>query len=164
MKRRGSSLLETVLLLPVVALLLWGMVELARIAYTYYTIQKLLYTIAGNLSTAQAVNYCDDADQNLVAAKNYALTGTIDGSGASPVPALTADMIEVSPRKLDAATGELAACACAVTGCDAAVGGAGPDYLLVSIPGGYQVQPHIPFMKVDPILLKPRVLTPYGGS
>lgn len=150
--------------LPVVALLLWGMVELGRIAYTYYTVQKVLYSIARSLGTRQAVNFCDLADPAVLAAKNYALTGTIDGSGTSLLPALTADMIQVAARKVDPGTGQLGDCACAVTGCDAAAGGAGPDFVLVNIPAGYLVRPRIPFMQLDAIPLKPQVLVPFGGT
>jgi hypothetical protein len=43
------------------------------------------------------------------------------------------------------------------------VGAQRPDYVVVTIPNGYQVQPRIPFLLVDPILLKPADAVPFGG-
>lgn len=162
--RRGSSILETVLFLPVLAMLLWGMVELGRIAYTYYSLQKTLYTIARILSTQSGVNYCDAGDPAVLAAKNYALSGTSDGSTSSFIAALLPDMIQVTASKVDPATGQLGDCACSVAGCDTTAGGNGPDFLLVSLPNGYVMQPRIPFMRLDSIALKPQVLLPVSAN
>jgi hypothetical protein len=87
--------METVLYLPVLAMLLWGMVELARITYTYYTLQKILYTLARLVGTQQGVNFCDSGDEQVKAAKNFALTGSSDGSTDSLVPNLTIDEIAI---------------------------------------------------------------------
>lgn len=163
-KQNGSTLIETVLFLPVVAMLLWGMVELGRIAYTYYSLQKMLYTIGRTLSGQAGVNYCDAADPQVMAAKNYALTGTPDGSSSSLITALTVEMILVRAQKVDQATGQLAECACAVTGCDVASGSNGPDFLVVSIPNGYSIHPNIPFMRLDAIPLKPMVMLPVSTN
>jgi len=163
-KQNGSTLIETVMFVPVVAMLLWGMVELGRIAYTYYSLQKTLYTIGRMLSGQAGVNYCDAADPQVVAAKNYALTGTLDGSASALIGSLTIEMILVQAQKVDQATGQLAECACAVTGCDAAAGSNGPDFLVVSIPSGYSIQPNIPFVRLDAIPLKPMVMLPVSTN
>ncbi|MCX6623964.1 MAG: pilus assembly protein [Acidobacteria bacterium] len=162
--RHGSTILETVMFLPVVVMLLWGMVELGRLAYTYYSLQKTLYAIARMLATQPGVNYCDAGDPAVLAAKNYAITGSADGSTNSFIAALTADMIQVQAEKVDPATGQLGDCACSVTGCDAAAGGNGPDFLVVTIPSGYVMQPRIPFVRLDAIPLKPRVLLPVSAN
>ena len=51
-----------------------------------------------------------------------------------------------------------------MTGCDTANGGGSPDFVVVSIPNGYEVNPRIPFLTLDPILLRPMVRVPYGGT
>ena len=43
--QRGSTLLESVLFLPIMFMLLFGMVEVARITWTYFTLQKILYAL-----------------------------------------------------------------------------------------------------------------------
>jgi Flp pilus assembly protein TadG len=158
-------MLEAALFLPVLFLLLIGMVELARIAYTYFTLQKVMYALARYLGTSQGVNFCDDSDPAVVAAKNYAITGATDASGAPILANLTADMIQVRVEQYNSAAGELGVCACTPTGCDAAQGGPGPDFLVVSFPEGYPIQIRIPFMPLlDPIPLKPEIRLPYGGT
>jgi hypothetical protein len=49
-------------------------------------------------------------------------------------------------------------------GCDDPAIGPQPDYIVVNIPNGYPVQPHIPFLTIDPIPLKPSVAVPAGGG
>ncbi len=75
-RRRGSAALETVMVLPFLLVLLLGTVEIAKITYTYYTLHKMLYSLARYLGTQQGTNFCDPSDPNIVAAKNFALTGT----------------------------------------------------------------------------------------
>ena len=38
-----------------------------------------------------------------------------------------------------------------------------PDFIVVSIPSGYPVTPHIRLLPMDPIPLRPTVRVPYGG-
>jgi hypothetical protein len=150
--------------LPILFLLLYGMVELARVTYTYYTLQKILYTLARLAGTTQAINFCDDADAMLVAAKNFAVTGTVDGSGDPLLPNLTVDQIQIRIERFNADTQELVLCDCSITGCDAAQGGTSPDYLVVTIPDGYRVRPAIPYMSIEEFPLKPHVRVPFGGT
>jgi hypothetical protein len=162
--RRGSTIMETVLYLPVLAMLLWGMVELARITYTYYTLQKILYTLARLVGTQQGVNFCDSGDEQVKAAKNFALTGSSDGSTDSLVPNLTIDEIAIRIERYNNDSGEMQECDCSITGCDAAAGGGSPDYLVVYLTGGYSVRPVIPFMSFTAFALRPMVRVPYGGT
>ena len=150
--------------LPVLFILLFGMVELARITYTYYTLQKILYTLARHVGTQQAVNFCDSSDAVLTAAKNFALTGSSDGSSDALVPNLTIDQIEVRIERYNRQTGEIEVCDCSITGCDAAQGGTSPEYLAVSIPDGYRVRPVIPFMALEEFPLRPEIRVPFGGT
>jgi hypothetical protein len=162
--RRGSAILEAAMFIPVITLLLVGMVQIAKITYVYYVVNKTLYSLAKYVSTQQNVNFCDDGDPTVAAAKSFALTGTTDNSATPLVPNLTADMILVRIERYDPTSQTLADCDCSSTGCDIANGGQRPDFIVVSIPDGYQVQPRIPFLTLDAIPLKPEVRVPYGGT
>ena len=161
---QGNIMLETALWLPLIFLLLVGMIELARVSYTYYMIHKMLYTLARYVGTQQGVNFCDDGDAVVTAAKNYALTGAVDDSGTPYVQGLAADMISIRIERRDRDTGELAECDCAVPGCDAAGGGLAPDFLVVSIPDGYPVRLTFPTLLLDAIPLRFQVRVPFGGT
>lgn len=163
-RRQGSSAMEAAMLLPVLFVLLLGMVEVARVTYTYYMLQKMLYQLARYVGTQQGVNFCDDSDAVLVAAKNLAVTGTEDGSNDPLLTNLNADMIQVRIERYSRDTGELGVCDCSVTGCDSASGGTAPDFIVVSIPDGYPVTMSIPPAIVEEILLKPHVRVPFGGT
>lgn len=152
------------MLLPIIFLLIFGTFELGRIAYTYYTLQKIMAGIARIAGTQQGVNFCDSSDSTIAAVKAFAISGSIDTTAAPVVQNLTAGMIDVRAERYDPVSGTLSQCVCSVTGCDTASGGQPPDYIVVSIPDGYPFAPHIPFIPTDPILLRPMVRVPYGGT
>ncbi|MEK7404864.1 MAG: TadE/TadG family type IV pilus assembly protein [Acidobacteriota bacterium] len=164
MKRRGTTTLETAMFLPLLLLLFMGMVEVGRVTYTYFTLHKMLYSLGRLLGTQQGVNFCDDADATVETAKNLVLTGTIDGSAGPLVANLTPDLVQVSIERRNADSGELENCDCAVPGCDVVNGGLAPDYLVIAIPDGYQVQLRIPYVMLAPLPLKPQIRVPYGGT
>ena len=58
MRRRGAALVEAALIVPIVVALLVGTVELGRVTYTYYMLEKLMYNLARFLGTQQGVNFC----------------------------------------------------------------------------------------------------------
>jgi hypothetical protein len=153
---RGSMTLETVLFLPILFLLLMGMIEIAKVTYTYFTLQRTLYAIARTVGTSQGANLCDAADETVTAAKNFVLTGSSDGATDSFLPSLQADMIEIAIERYDATTEELGTS----TDCDAGP----PDFIVVQIPNGYTVTPRIPYLLPQAIQLRPRVRIPYGGT
>jgi hypothetical protein len=157
-KRQGSALLEAAMLTPVIVLLLTGMVTLARITYTYYTLRKTVYSIARYAGTQQGVNFCDASDPTVTAAINFGMTGTTDASEPVFVTGLTADMFQITPEQVDGP------CACGAPGCDPAQGGSAPDFIVVSMPNGYQAPVRIFGLNLDPVLLKPQVKLPYGGT
>jgi len=162
-RRAGQVLLETAMLLPVLVLLLVGMGQLAKITYTYYTLRKTVYSIGMYLSTQQGVNFCDiDNDPVVAAAKNFGITGTTDNSQAAFVNGLTADMIHVAAEQIDS-IGTITQYGSGCVGSPPFAGSA-PDFIVASIPNGYQIQLRIPFLPIDPILLKPMVKVPYGGT
>jgi hypothetical protein len=162
-RRSGNMIIECAMWIPFVLLLLVGMIQIAKITYVYYTVKKTLYTVGRYIATAQGVNFCDTAgDTVITAAKNFALTGALDGGTDIPLPALTTDLIDVSTECIDSSTGDIGACS--TNGCDGPGGPLRPDFVVVSIPDGYQVSPRIPYMLIDPILLKPQVRVPFGGT
>ena len=157
-RERGNTLIETALLLPVIAMLLVGMTQVAQVTYTYYTLRKAVYAVATYLSVAQGVNFCDPADPSIAAAINFGLTNPADNSPV--VTGLTAEMIQVTPQSYDSAQQAIAA----YGGCGTGVAAA-PAFIVVSIPQGFPVQLAIPFFAViDAIPLKPAVKVPYGGT
>ena len=163
--RRGGSVIEVALFVPIVVTLLVGMVQIGKVTYMYYTLRKTMYTMARYVAVQQGVNFCDDGDSTIVAAKNFAVGGSGTEDVTDPVlPNLTADMISIGIERVDAASGTLGACECSVTGCDASAGGGSPDFIVVSIPNGYEVNPRIPFLTIDPIPLRPQVRVPFGGT
>jgi hypothetical protein len=156
--------LESLLFLPFLFLLLVGMIQLARVTYTYYHLHKVLYNIGRYVGTQQGVNFCTDGDPAVANAKSFGLTGTTDSTASGDFPNLTPDMIQVRIERVDASSGELLECSCSATGCDPAQGGQPPDYVVVTIPDGYSIQLTFPFFQVDPIPLRPQVRVPYGGT
>jgi Flp pilus assembly protein TadG len=164
-RRRGGAVLEIALFVPLLMTLLVGMIQIGKVTYVYYTLKKTLYTAGRFVSAQQGVNFCDEADAAVLAAKNFALSGNSSEEATDTLlPALTADMITVSIERYDPQSGVPVACDCSVAGCDAANGGGPPDFVVVSIPNGFEVNPRIPFVTLDPILLRPIVRVPYGGT
>ena len=165
-RRSGGILLETALWMPFLILLFMGTVELSRITYTYYTLKKILYTVARTVGTQQGVNFCNDADTNVAAIKAAAVTGNAEGTGDPLLPRLTAELIAVRIERFSADSGTLSECTCeaSATGCDTAGGARGPDYVVVTVPDGYAVTLRIPGLANDPIPLRPHVRLPFGGT
>ena len=162
-QRRGTMIIETAMLMPIILLLLVGMVQLGKITYLYYTLRKTVYSIATYLSTQQGVNFCDPSDPTIAAAVNFGLTGTTDNSQPVFVFGLTAAMIQVTPEAVDPVAGTLGPYGSGCAG-SPAFDGTPPDQIVVSIPNGFIVQPRIPFLPIDAIPLKPEVKVPYGGT
>ena len=155
--------IELAMWMPVMLLLIGGLIQFGKITYIYYSLQKTMTTIASLLAVQNGVNFCPDAgDPTITAAIQFALTGTTDGSGAPAITGLTADMITVTTQCIDPVTLTLGDCA--VSGCGTPVGAQRPDFITVSMPNGYIVQPRIPYILVDPIPLRPKAVMAYGGG
>jgi hypothetical protein len=154
-------LIEATLWIPVMALLIVGMIQVGKITYLYYSLKKSVYSAARYLSVQQGVNFCDlTNDPNVAAAFQFAVTGTTDGSGTPLITNFTTDMLQVTPECVDAVSG--APGPCDTSGCPTVT--TRPDYILVTMPNGYQVQPRIPFITLNPIVLSPSVMVPFGGT
>lgn len=161
--RRGNMIMEAALWIPIVLLLIVGMVQIGKITYVYYALKKNLYNAATYIAAQQGINFCDIAgDTTIQQALNMAFTGGSDGTAPSQFPSLTNDQISVTTECIDSSTQGVGQCS--ISGCDGAAGAQRPDFLVVSIPNGYQVSPRIPYMLIDPFLLKPQVRVPFGGT
>ncbi len=152
------------MMMPILILLLVGMTELARLTYTYYTLQKILTTAARYVSTQQGVNFCADDDASVAAAKNFATTGAADNSTDPILAGLTPDQLQIRVERYSADTATLGQCECSALGCDVSAGGQPPDFIVVSVPNGYSIRPAFPFLVTEPILFRPQVRVPYGGT
>jgi TadE-like protein len=161
--RSGSSLIETAMWVPFLVMLFVGTVEMARVSYTYYAVQKALYTVARMAGTSVSANLCAEEDAIVTEAKNFAVRGGLEDTSTPPVQGLQADQIQLSLERVSPDDGALIECDCSSSGCDTANGGVAPDYVVVSLTDGYPIQFRIPFLNVDPIPLRPRVRVPYGG-
>jgi len=162
--RRGGALLETALFLPIILALLMGTVELARVTYTYYMLERLMYTVARYIGTQQGVNFCDDQDLTVQAGINYALTGTTESADNPVVPGLTPAMFQIRIERYDTAGQQLVACDCSPAGCDPSQGGLSPAFIVVSLANGFPVHPVFWGFSVDPFPLRPSVRVPYAGT
>jgi hypothetical protein len=163
-KWRGGAVLEAVLATPILLALLIGTVELARITYNYYMLEKVMYNLARFLGTQQGVNFCNAQDPTVQAAINYALTGTTDASGGPIIPGITASMFQVAAERYDPNGQQVVACDCSASGCDASQGGQPPGYIVVSLTKGYPVQPLFWGLTLNYFALRPAVRVPYEGS
>lgn len=152
---RGNMIIEAALWIPVLVLLIVAMVQVGKVTYLYYALKKSVYSAARYLSIQQGVNFCDLAgDPSVAAALQLAVTGTTDGSGTPLISNLTTDMFTVSAQCGDGP--------CSTSGCPAI--SPRPDYIMVSMPAGYVIQPRIPLVTLDPIPLRPFVIMPFGGT
>lgn len=154
-------MLETMLWLPVLFSLLFGMVELARVSYTYYTLHKMLYQIARDVGTRQALDFCNDTSTAITDAKTFALQGGIDNTGANIVPNLDATQIDVSFEGRDATSGDLTEFQ---PECGGPFPGPEPQFVVVSIPDGYVMRLVFYGFNIDPFPLRPVVRIPFGGT
>ena len=163
--RRGSALIETALWTPLLVLFFMGTVEFTRATYSYYTLKKILYNFARYAGTQQGVNFCSDADATIQAAKLMALTGTADGSGDRLLPGLEPDQMTLRIERFTPETGTLTECSCdaAAGGCDAAQGAGGPDYLVASVPDGWEFPIRLGGIISEPIRFRAQVKLPFGG-
>ncbi len=163
----GGALLESALFIPILVLLMVGMVDLGQITYTYYVLRNTLYSVGRYAAVQQGIDFCDPNDPQVMGAINLGLTGTGVDPGTDPIiPGLTSDMISVNAEIVDPTSGVPTACPCAITGCDTEQGGTEPTFITVSIPNGYPMTPVIPGVTLPngPILLKPTVRVPFGGT
>jgi TadE-like protein len=152
--------LEAALFIPVLVLLIVGMVQIGKVTYLYYTLKKIVYAAGREVAVQQGVNFCGDvaADATAQAAINLAVN---DASGTPIIANLPA--IQIATQCTDAANPGGALIPCDTSNCDALSLGQRPDFLVVTLDGGYAVQVRIPFLNPIPVTLNPSVTVPFGG-
>jgi hypothetical protein len=158
--RRGNSIIEVAITMPLIMMILIGMTQIAGITYTYYELRKAVYATATYLATQQGVNFCNNpSDPTIASAINFGVTGTTDASQPAIVNGLTPDMIAVTPESYDPVANTLSSYDTSLCGMIP------PDFITVSIVNGYTVRPAIPFFStIQPFALSPEVKVPYGGT
>jgi len=100
------------------------------------------------------VNFCDDTDATIIAAKAFAISGSSDTNGQPILANLTADMIQNRDPALQPRFANTGSMRLLGHGCDLSQGGLAPDYIEVSIPDGYPITPNIPYVAPQQILFK----------
>jgi Flp pilus assembly protein TadG len=156
----GNMVLEGILWIPIIVLLVVGTLQFGKISYTYYSLRKAVFSAARYLAVQQGTNFCDLADDvNAQTALNFAVNDPL--TQAPLISGLTTDMLVITTECIDPATGAVGTCDTSGCGITAAQR---PDYIVVGIPGGYPVQPRIPGITLDPVLLRPQVTVAFGGS
>jgi len=158
-RARGNMVLELAMWMPILLLLIAGMIQVGKWTYLDYSLTKILYAAARQAAVQQGLNFCDPLDPATQAALSAALYDP--GTGLPLIRNLSVDMLQVTTQCLDA-TGALGACD--VSGCGTPAGAERPDFLTVSMPGGYTIQPRIPFILLNPFALRPTVTVPFNGS
>ena len=156
-RRSGNMAIEAAMLIPVLIMLIVGIVQIGKVTYVYFALKKMVWAAGRQISNTQSVNFCDLAgDPNVQAAIQAALN---DANGVPIVAGVSS--LQVAAECTDPENLSGALVPCDVSQCPTI--GQRPDFFLVTIPGGYQVQMH--FLFLDPILitLNPFATVPYGG-
>lgn len=162
-RRSGNAILEAVLAIPLLIYLFIGMVEFARVGWTYFTLQKALYNYARLVSTRPSINLCDETDAQLSEARTLALTGGLEATAEPVVAGLRLEDFQLRLERVEPTSGDIEECGCSADGCDVASGGRGPDFVSARLADGYSMQLRIPYLPTDPIILRPQVRVPHGA-
>lgn len=160
-RTRGNVVIEGLLWIPIMVLLVVGTVQFGKITYTYFALRKAVFSAARYLAVQQGTNFCDLADDaNAQAALSF---GVNDPNTGEPlISGLTTDMLVITTECIDPVSGAVGACS--TSGCGASIGAQRPDYIIVGIPGGFNVTPRIPGVPRNAIALRPSVTVTFGGS
>lgn len=155
-RQRGQAAVELALLLPILMLLLFGVVQLARVYYVYHTLHKAVRAGAGFIAHSSDVNYCAEQNETFLDARNYVVYGNLEGRGDPVVNGLTPEMIQIIPERADSDTLTIEQCPCSEDGasCDIATAGRAPDYVVVNFgEAGFPVDVRFPFVALGSIPL-----------
>jgi len=161
MKVRGAALVETVMLMPILAALLMGTFSLARMTYTYYMLEKVMFNLARYLGTQQGVNFCDNQDATVQSALNYALTGDPNSSDSPVIIGLTPAMFQVRIERFDSTSQQLVD---ASGDCTSGVNVLPPEFIVVSLTNPYSMPALFWGLPIDAVPLNPSVRVPYAGT
>jgi len=163
LRNRGSALLETLLVTPLLVVLVFGGMEFAKATLTYYQLHKALRGGARMAALLRGADFCSAEDAQIAALKNFIVFGP-DGTVEPVVRGLEAGRILLTPERLDAENASVGTCDCTgPAGCGLSEGGRAPDYVVAEVDGGYEFELAIPFRTPETIFLRPRVRAAFGG-
>lgn len=158
--QRGQAAMEMAIMIPVLMMLMFGAYQLARVFYTYHTLQKAFRGGAGMLAHASGVDYCQ-ADPVIANAQNFVVYGSVTPNQGSPVvQGLTTDMVQVVAERIPTGSTSPGPCPCDTGGgpsgdpdsCDILNGGRAPDFVVVNDDGvsstGFPVSVLFPFVSL----------------
>ena len=147
-------------------MILAGGIHLARVFYTYHTLEKALRGGAGLLARTSNVNYCDAGNTAITGAKNFIVYGNLQGEGTAIVPNL-ADFIQILPERQDSTSTSVNACPCGTADpddCDVSSGGRAPDFIVVNLGSGYPLAFPFAYISLTTLNLKVSVRMPVTGG
>jgi Flp pilus assembly protein TadG len=147
---------EAAAVIPLLLLLIVGMVQFGKVTYVNYTLNKMVYAAGRQLAVQQGVNYCNADDAKVTAAIAFA---TNDANGQPIIANLPTMQVEAL-----CSDGNGGTAACEPNVCDTLGISPKPQYLRVTIPGGYPVTIRLPFLNPVDISLSPSALVPTGGA
>lgn len=154
-------MVEAALFIPVLLVLMFGMVSIARVTYTYFTLQKLLHAVARVAASQPGINFCDTAaTQGII---EFALAPGGEDATSDVIQGFDTSSIEIRAERRDPENGTIGECECSISGCDLEAGGSPPEFIVVTMPDGFNVNLTIPGLSIDPIPLRPFVRMPVGG-
>ena len=163
--QRGQAVVELAFQIPLMLLLLFGAVQIARVYYTYHALQKALRGGAGLVARSIDVNYCDASDLTLADVRNFIVFGNLQGEGTPLLPGLTPDMIQILPERQAAGAG-VTECICTedVDSCDISSTGRSPDFVVVNLGSGFPLAIPFPVASLGTVNLRVSVRMPVTGS
>ncbi len=164
--QRGHALVELAFLIPIIVALLFGAFHVARVYYTYHTLEKALRGGAGLIARSVRVNYCSLTDETLTDARNFIVYGNLQGEGTPVVAGLTADMVQFIPERNSTESASLGQCLCTeeAESCDISAGGRPPDFIVVNLGSGFPVPVPFPLINLGALNLRVSVRMPVTGS
>jgi hypothetical protein len=164
--QRGQTAIELAFQIPILIIILAGGIQLARVFYTYHTLEKALRGGAGLLARTSNVNYCDASDTAITGAKNFVIYGNLQGIGTPIVPNL-GDFLQVQAERQDSTSTTVNTCPCGsadADDCDISVGGRPPDFIVVHLGTGYPLQFPFAYLTLTTLNLKVSVRMPVTGG
>jgi hypothetical protein len=163
---RGQAAVELAFQIPLMLVILFGCVQLARVFYLYHTLQTALRGGAALIARSINVNYCNPADTTLAGARNLMVFGNLQGEGSPLLLGFTPEMIQIFPERVPIDSTAVQPCPCTgePEGCDVSSGGRVPDFVVVNLGSGYPLPVPFPYVNLGTINLKVSVRMPVTGS
>lgn len=163
---RGQAVVEIAFLIPLAMILLFGIYQFGRVFFLYQTLQKAVRGGAGLIAKTSNVNFCDPSDLAFVDVRNFIVYGNLEGAGTPIVQGLTPDLIQISAERTIPGSATVTDCICGqdTDSCDPTQGGRPPDFIVVNLGAGYQLDVQFPFVTLPPIPLKVSVRMAVTGG